>query len=134
VFYRAEPHPQAPKLAPDDHGMIWLPDNAFAAAFAQHASADEQAVLAAVQRPIAAACISVKAGRPLWKDRPSWFLVAEQDRMIIPDTQRFMAKRMKARVQSHPVDHTPIVTAPGVVVDIIREAMRAETAVRASGR
>jgi pimeloyl-ACP methyl ester carboxylesterase len=134
VFYRAEPHPQAPKLAPDDHGMIWLPDNAFAAAFAQHASADEQAVLAAVQRPIAAACISVKAGRPLWKDRPSWFLVAEQDRMIIPDTQRFMAKRMKARVRSHPVDHTPIVTAPGVVVDIIREAMRAETAVRASGR
>jgi pimeloyl-ACP methyl ester carboxylesterase len=134
VFYRAEPHPQAPKLAPDDHGMIWLPDNAFAAAFAQHASADEQAVLAAVQRPIAVACISVKAGRPLWKDRPSWFLVAEQDRMIIPDTQRFMAKRMKARVQSHPVDHTPIVTAPGVVVDIIREAMRAETAVRASGR
>ena len=134
VFYRAEPHPQAPKLAPDDHGVIWLPDNAFAAAFAQHASADEQAVLAAVQRPIAAACISVKAGRPLWKDRPSWFLVAEQDRMIIPDTQRFMAKRMKARVQSQPVDHTPIVTAPGVVVDIIREAMRAETAVRASGR
>jgi pimeloyl-ACP methyl ester carboxylesterase len=134
VFYRAEPHPQAPKLAPDDHGMIWLPDNAFAAAFAQHASADEQAGLAAVQRPIAVACISVKAGRPLWKDRPSWFLVAEQDRMIIPDTQRFMAKRMKARVQSHPVDHTPIVTAPGVVVDIIREAMRAETAVRASGR
>ena len=134
VFYRAEPHPQAPKLAPDDHGMIWLPDNAFAAAFAQHASADEQAVLAAVQRPIAVACISVKAGRPLWKDRPSWFLVAEQDRMIIPDTQRFMAKRMKATVRSQPVDHTPIVTAPGVVVDIIREAMRAETAVRASGR
>jgi hypothetical protein len=54
--------------------------------------------------------------------------------MIIPDTQRFMAKRMKARVQSHPVDHTPIVTAPGVVADIIREALRAETAVRASGR
>jgi pimeloyl-ACP methyl ester carboxylesterase len=69
VFYRAEP--QAPKLAPDDHGMIWLPDNAFAAAFAQHASTEEQAVLAAVQRPIAVACISVKAGRPLWKDRPS---------------------------------------------------------------
>jgi pimeloyl-ACP methyl ester carboxylesterase len=134
VFYRAEPHPQAPKLAPDDHGVIWLPDNAFAEAFAQHASTDEQAVLAAVQRPIALACISVKVGRPLWRDRPSWFLVAEQDRMIIADTQRFMAKRMKATVQSQPVDHTPIVTAPGVVVDIIREAVRAETSVPASGR
>jgi pimeloyl-ACP methyl ester carboxylesterase len=125
VFYRAEPHPQAPKLAPDSHGLIWLPDNAFAEAFAQHASAEEQQVLAAVQRPIAVACIGVKLGRPLWKERPSWFLVAEQDRMILPDTQRFMAERMQARVRSHPVDHTPIVTAPGVVVDIIRDAVRA---------
>jgi pimeloyl-ACP methyl ester carboxylesterase len=124
VFYRTEPHPQAPKLAPDNHGLIWLPDNAFAAAFAQHATAEEQALLAAVQRPIAVSCISVKVDRPLWKDRLSWFLVAEQDRMIAPDTQRFMAERMKAKVRSHPVDHTPIVTAPGVVVDIILDALR----------
>jgi pimeloyl-ACP methyl ester carboxylesterase len=134
VFYRAEPHPQAPKLAPDNHGLIWLPNNAFAEAFAQHASTEEQAVLAAVQRPIAVACISVKVGRPLWKDRPSWFLVAEQDRLIAPDTQRFMAERMKAKVRSQPVDHTPIVTAPGVVVDIIRDAMRAATAIRTESR
>jgi pimeloyl-ACP methyl ester carboxylesterase len=134
VFYRAEPHPRAPKLAPDNHGAIWLPDNAFAEAFAQHASSEEHSVLAAVQRPIAAACISVKVGRPLWKDRPSWFLVAEQDRMINPDTQRFMAERMKAKVRSHQVDHTPIVTAPGVVVDIIRDAMRAATATRTESR
>src|ERR1700730_12164760 len=134
VFYRTEPHPQAPKLAPDNHGAIWLPDNAFAEAFAQHASTEEQSVLAAVQRPIAVACISFKVGRPLWKDRSSWFLVAGQDRMIDPDTQRFMAERMKAKVRSHPVDHTPIVTAPGVVVDIIRDAMRAATAIRPESR
>ena len=84
VFYRAEPHPQAPKLAPDNHELIWLPDRAFAEAFAQHASTAEHVLLAAVQRPIALSCINVKAGRPLWKDRPSWFLVAEQDRMINP--------------------------------------------------
>jgi len=134
VFYRAEPHPRAPKLAPDNHGAIWLPDNAFAEAFAQHASTAEQALLAAVQRSIALPCISVKVGRPLWKDLASWFLVAEQDRMIVPDTQRFMAQRMKAQVRSHPVDHTPIVTAPGTVVDIIRDAMRAVTAIRTPGR
>ncbi len=44
--------------------------------------------------------------------------------MIAPDTQRFMAARMKARVRSHPVDHTPIVTAPDVVVDLILAAVR----------
>jgi pimeloyl-ACP methyl ester carboxylesterase len=123
VFYRTEPHPLAPKLAPDDHGLIYLPHEAFAAAFAQNASADELALLCAVQRPISPAWITVPVNRPLWKDRPSWFLIAEQDRMIVRDTQRFMAERMHARVRSHPVDHTPIVTAPGLVVDIIREAI-----------
>jgi pimeloyl-ACP methyl ester carboxylesterase len=123
VFYRGEPHPQAPKLAPDSHGLIYLPEEAFAAAFAPHAPAEELALLAAVQRPISPACITVPVGRPLWKDRPSWFLVAEQDRMIVHETQRFMADRMQARTRSHPVDHTPIVTAPGLVVDLIREAI-----------
>jgi hypothetical protein len=65
--------------------------------------------------------------RPLWKDRPSWFLVAEQDRMIVHETQLFMAQRMKAHVHSHAVDHTPLVTAPSVVVDIIHEALGAVT-------
>ena len=123
VFYRAEPHPQAPNLAPDKHGLIYLPEEAFAAAFAQHAPVEEQVVLAAVQRPISPACITVAVDRPLWKDRPAWFLVAEQDRMIVHETQRFMAERMQAKVRSYPVDHTPIVTAPSVVVDIIREAI-----------
>ena len=123
VFYRTKPHPLAPKLAPDSHGLIYLPPDSFAAAFAQNASADELAMLAAVQRPISPACITVPVKRPLWKDRPTWFLMAEQDRMIVHDTQRFMAERMHARIRSHPVDHAPIVTAPGLVVDIIREAI-----------
>src|ERR1700723_2881412 len=41
VFYRAKPHPLAPKLAPDNRGLIYLPHEAFAAAFAQNASGDE---------------------------------------------------------------------------------------------
>ena len=123
VFYRLEPHRQAPKLAPDSNGLIWLPDGAFATAFAQNASADDQAVLAAVQRPISLSCITVPVGRPLWRNIPSWFLIAEDDRMIVPETQRYMAERMKAKIKSHVVDHTPSVTAPGAVVDIIREAI-----------
>ena len=124
VFYRLEPHPDAPKLVPDRDGLIWLPERAFRTAFAQNASADERAVLAAVQRPISLSCITVPVGRPLWKDVPSWFLVAEEDRMIAPETQRYMAERMKATIKAHAVDHTPSVTAPATVVDIIREAIR----------
>jgi pimeloyl-ACP methyl ester carboxylesterase len=125
VFTRGEPHPQAPKLAPDEHGLIYLPDTAFAAAFAQNATAEELAVLAAVQRPISPACITVAVPRPLWKDRPAWFLVAEQDRMIVQENQRFMADRMRARVHAHAVDHTPMVTAPAAVLDVLRQAIAA---------
>jgi pimeloyl-ACP methyl ester carboxylesterase len=78
VFSRGAAHPQAPKLVPDAHGLIYLPEAAFAAAFAQNASQERLAVLAAVQRPISPACITVKVERPLWKDRPAWFLVAER--------------------------------------------------------
>jgi pimeloyl-ACP methyl ester carboxylesterase len=127
VFYRLEPHPQAPKLAPDGNGLIWLPEGAFATAFAQNASADQRAVLAAVQRPISVNCITVPAGRPLWRDVPSWFLIAEDDRMIVPQTQRYMAERMKAKTKAQAVDHIPSVTAPSVVVDIIRDAIRSVT-------
>ena len=132
VFTRGTPHPQAPKLAPDDHGLIYLPETAFAAAFAQNAAADELAVLAAVQRPISPACISVPVPRPLWKDRPAWYLIAEQDRMIVQDNQRFMAERMRARTRSHAADHAPIVTAPAVVLDVVREAVAAVRAERAA--
>src|SRR3984885_3015005 len=59
VFYRAEPHPQAPKLAPDNHGLIYLPESAFAAAFAPNAAVQKQTLLEAVQRPISPACITV---------------------------------------------------------------------------
>ncbi|WP_432132477.1 alpha/beta fold hydrolase [Streptomyces tendae] len=123
VFYRAEPHAKAPQLAPDQHGFIWLPEEAFAVAFAQHASPQEQEHLAAVQRPLAVASISVAVPRPAWKDRPSWFLVAEEDRMIPVQTQRFMAGRMKARLRLRPADHMPMLTDSSAVVDIVMEAV-----------
>jgi len=123
VFYRAPPHARAPRLSPDPHGLIYLPDSAFADAFAPNAAAEEQALLAALQQPIAPACISTRMGRPRWRDLPSWFLVAEQDYMIVPESQRFMAQRMRARVRTAEVDHTPMVTAPTAVVEIVREAI-----------
>ncbi len=124
VFYRGQPHPSAPELKPDDYGLVWLPGQAFADAFAPDASTDEHAILAAVQRPINAACLGVPVERPLWKDGPSWVLIAENDRMISPETQLFTAERMGARARTRPVDHAPLVTAPAEVVDIILDAVR----------
>ncbi|HEY1842741.1 MAG TPA: alpha/beta hydrolase [Mycobacterium sp.] len=124
VFYRDPPHPQAPELKPDDGGWIWLPESAFAAAFAQQATAEEQQLLAAVQRPIATACIQQAAPRPSWNDLLSWYLIAEEDRMINPATQRFMAERMQARTRTDTCDHAPLITRPQAVIDILTEAVR----------
>jgi pimeloyl-ACP methyl ester carboxylesterase len=122
VFYRTAPHPKAPKLAPDAHGLIWMPEEGFGCAVAHKASPDQLAIMAAVQRPIAVQCIQEKAPAPAWKKIPSWYFVAEEDRMIIPETQRFMANRMHATIRSHSVDHTPMYTEPELVVDVILEA------------
>jgi pimeloyl-ACP methyl ester carboxylesterase len=111
-------------MAPDAHALIWMPDDGFARAVAHKASSDQAAILAAVQRPLALACIQEKAPAPAWKTKPAWYLVAEEDRMINPATQRFMAERMNACIRSYRVDHSPMYTAPDLVVDVIVEAAR----------
>jgi pimeloyl-ACP methyl ester carboxylesterase len=124
VFYKNPNSPEAPKMVPDAHGLVWLPDDAFRQALAQKASAEQARIAASVQRPISVECIQEPASTPLWKSKPAWFLVAEEDRMISPATQRFMADRMHATVRAHPVDHTPMYASPAVVVDVILEAAR----------
>lgn len=125
VFYKDESHPKAPQFAPDTDGFIWMPDSGFADAFAQNATATQIALSKAVQRPIALKSIQEPAPAPAWKSKPTWYLLAEEDRMINPKTQRFMAERMKATIRSFAGDHTPLLTAPDKVVDIILEAVKA---------
>lgn len=124
VFLREPPHAQAPKLATDDNGFLWMPPEGFQHAFAQDAAPEVKSILLATQRPINGQCIQEKAPRPLWKDKPVWFLVAENDRMIPAKTQHFQAERMQAIVRAHAVDHAPMLTAPDVVIDVLLEATR----------
>jgi pimeloyl-ACP methyl ester carboxylesterase len=125
VFYRDTPSPEQPKMVPDSHGFVWMPDDAFRRALAQNATADQAKIAAAVQRPIAVQCIQEPAPTPLWKSKPSWYLIAEEDRMINPVTQHFMADRMGATGRPHRVDHTPMYSEPALVIEVILEAARA---------
>lgn len=125
VFNRYGHDDKAPALAPSDDGRIWLPAEAFETAFAPNATSEEQKALAASQRPISPACITVPVGTPLWKKVPTWYLVAQHDHMIPEQTQRFMAERMHARTRAFPVDHLPLITAPSLVVDVIVDSVRA---------
>jgi pimeloyl-ACP methyl ester carboxylesterase len=122
VFYKDPKPPLSPKLGPDAHGFIWMPEGGVQNALAQNASVDQARIMAAVQRPIAIQCIKEKAPAPAWPAKPTWYLVAEEDRMINPVTERFMASRMGAKIRSLRVDHSPQVTAPTHVIDLIVEA------------
>lgn len=122
VFYRDEPSPDQPKMVPDSNNLVWMPEDAFRRALAHKATADQAGIAFAVQRPIAVPCIQQPAPKPAWKTKPTWYLIAEEDRMINPKTQRFMAERMGAKLRPHPVDHTPMYADPNVVIDVILEA------------
>jgi pimeloyl-ACP methyl ester carboxylesterase len=124
LFYCAKPHPQAPNLKADAHGFIWMPEGGFAGAVAHSAPPEQATILEAAQQPIAVKCIQEKAPAPAWKTKPSWFLLAEEDRMIAPETQRYMAERMGATIRAHGVDHSPMYTAPDIVAGVILEAAR----------
>lgn len=122
VLDRVSPHSSAPKLQPDADGFLWLTVDAFRSAVAPDASASETALMAATQKPIALKCLGEPMTEPAWKEKPSWFLIAEKDRMVSPETQQFTASRMKSRAVSLPVDHTPQASNPDTVVDLITAA------------
>ena len=122
VFHRGAPHPSAPKLQPDSDGFLWLNVDAFRIAVAPDASQAETALMAATQKPIAVKCLGEPMSKPAWKEKPSWFLIAEKDRMVSPETQRFTAERMKSKIVSLPVDHTPLASKPAAVAELITVA------------
>jgi pimeloyl-ACP methyl ester carboxylesterase len=129
LFQRAEPQPNTrPQLVPDPDGFLWLPPGAFANAVAPDASKDETALMQINQHPIALKCLTEPMTVPAWKQKPSWFFVAEKDKMIAAAVQHFMAERIGASVQSRDTDHSPLASAPESVVRLIVEA--AESVVR----
>jgi len=125
LLHRASPHANAPALVPDQDGFLWMSAKGFAEAVAHESSADDALLMAATQKPVAIKCTQERMTKPAWKGNPSWFLVAERDRMIASETQRFMAQRTGGHILSMEVDHTPLASAPDRVVAIITEAVDA---------
>jgi pimeloyl-ACP methyl ester carboxylesterase len=80
-------------------------------------------LMAAVQKPVSKKnCFGAPIGEPAWKSKPSWFLISTDDRLINPELQRFVAKRMGATVTSVPSSHASLVSHPEEVANVIAEA------------
>src|SRR5579875_3252847 len=113
------PSAGAAAIQPDAHGFLWINREKFHDCFAGGASADEAAVMAAVQKPLSIAAFSGKEAAPAWKSLPSWYLVCTDDQMIPPPAQEFFANRMSATVSSVPSSHCPFMSHPQAVADLI---------------
>ncbi|MBN3938576.1 MAG: alpha/beta hydrolase [Nostoc sp.] len=106
--------------------FLQVDPDTFQEVFAQDVDAVEARVMAAVQKPIAIKNFSEKVSQAAWKSKRSWYLVSANDRMISPELERFMAKRIGATVISLPSSHVSMVSHPTEVANLIIEAAKAE--------
>ena len=105
-------------------GRLWLlPEGV--ACFAGDLSAEEQKVILATHYAPAADMFAKNAVGVAWKSKPSWYIVAKNDRTVHPELQRFVAKRMGATVTEVESSHVPMLSNPKIVIDVIRAAASA---------
>ena len=122
VFARQAQPSGAASIRPDKNGFLWIDPNEFHNSFAQDCDKVEARVMAAVQKPIAGRCFEDKVTKPAWKSRPTWYQVSEDDRMIPPEAQRWMAERMGATTISLPASHASLVSHPAEIAKLIMAA------------
>jgi pimeloyl-ACP methyl ester carboxylesterase len=125
IYDRGEPPPGAAFIAPDARGFLWIARDKFSENFCQDLAPTDGAVLAAAQKPLAGSIFGEPSGEPAWKFKPSWYQVSTQDRMIPPDTERFMADRINAReVIELDASHASLASRPAEVAAFILTAAK----------
>jgi len=105
-------------------GRIWLLPEGIDC-FAGDLSEQEKKVVWATQCVPAPDLFNAKVGGTAWRSKPSWYIVAKNDRTVHPDMERFVAKRMGAKVTEVASSHVPMLSHPDVVIDVIRAAANA---------
>lgn len=100
-------------------GFIWINPLAFPQDFVQDVENAEGRALAAAEKPLSPTCFGAPSGTPTWKTVPSWYLVSKNDRVVHPDAERFMAKRMGAITHEVASSHASPVSHPEAVFDLI---------------
>jgi pimeloyl-ACP methyl ester carboxylesterase len=106
---------------------LYIKADKFRGQFAADVSRDQAALMAATQRPIAAAALEEKSTKAAWKTIPSWSLIATQDYNIPPAAQRFMSQRAGAHTVEVKASHAVSVSRPDAVTRIIQQAATATT-------
>jgi pimeloyl-ACP methyl ester carboxylesterase len=125
------PDAPAPPILPPQDGFLLLDRAKFPASFAGDVQPETAAFLADEQVPWGLECLDGAITTAAWRAKPSWYMVATDDRMIAPATQRSMAQRIGATVSESSGSHAVFISRPNVVAELIARAA-AET--RAAAR
>ena len=120
----ADPPPGAPvpPILPPQDGFLFLDREKFHASFAGDVSADQAAFMADSQVPWGVDALGGAISEPAWRSKPSWYLVATEDRMIPPPAQRMMSARAGSTVVEVAGSHAVYVSQPGAVAELIKKA------------
>jgi pimeloyl-ACP methyl ester carboxylesterase len=122
-----DPPPGAPvpPILPPQDGYLFLDNAKFAASFAADVPAEKAAFMADSQVPWGVEALGGTISEPAWRTKPSWYLVATDDKMIPPPAQRFMAQRAGSAVAEAAGSHAIYVSQPKAVAAIIEKAAHA---------
>jgi pimeloyl-ACP methyl ester carboxylesterase len=123
----ADPPPGAPvpPILPPQDGFLFLDRDKFAYSFAADVPAALAAFMADSQVPWGVEALNGAISEPAWRSKPSWYLVATDDRMIPPPAQRAMSTRAGSTVTEAPGSHSIYISQPQAVADLIAQAARA---------
>jgi pimeloyl-ACP methyl ester carboxylesterase len=124
---KSDPAPGWASISPAfDDNFLWHRQDTFHDAFCQDLDDTESLVMATTQRPLARRCLDDVTGEPAWKTKPSWYQVSAHDRMIPPQTERWMAERIHARETIElDTSHASFATRPTQVLELITNAASA---------
>jgi pimeloyl-ACP methyl ester carboxylesterase len=121
-----DPKPGAPvpPILPPQDGYLFLDRAKFPASFAAGVEAEKAAFMADSQVPWGVEALSGTISEPAWKTKPSWYLIATDDKMIPPDAQRFMSKRAGSTVAEAKGSHAIYVSQPKAVAALVEQAAK----------
>jgi pimeloyl-ACP methyl ester carboxylesterase len=120
-----KPFPVPPglgELRPDAFGFLSLTPKGISEDFAQDLSLSEKQMIIATQHPTSGAALGGKVTTPAWKSKPSWYVVAKNDRMIAPQLEELMAKQIKAKTITLTSGHLAMMSKPAEIADFIADA------------
>lgn len=115
------PSPLVKAIAPDTAGFLYIDREKFHEVFAHDVSPVEAQVMAVAQKPAASITFEQSVESAAWQTIPSWYLLAQEDRAIPPELQRFMANRMGAKTTEIRASHVPYISHPKEVASLIIE-------------